>query len=189
MAIEHTRRRFTVDEYHRMGNAGILHEDDRIELVDGEIRRMSPINVPPAACVGLLTMLLAPRLAGIGMVWVQNPAYIDDINEPQPDLAVLKPGDYSARRQHPGAEDILLFIEVADATVRTDRLEKIPRYARAGVPEVWLVNIPKGVVEVYSDPVGGKYKSISRVGRGGFITPGALPGITISAGDFLGAAK
>lgn len=186
MATQYGRRRFTVDEYHKMGDAGILHEDDRVELRDGEIVEMTAINVPHAVCVGLLTMLFAPQVAGRALVWVQNPIYIDDINEPQPDVVLLQPNDYLARRRHPGPEDIMLVIEVADTTLTYDRREKIPRYARAGVVEAWIVNIPKGLVEVYSDPEAGKYRSIRRVGRGETIEPKSLPGITVAVSDFLG---
>src|SRR3954469_7674954 len=121
MATEFARRRFTVDDYHKMGDAGILTEDDRVELLDGEIVEMSPINIPHATCVGLLTMLFAPPLAGKGIVWVQNPIFIDNLNEPQPDLALLRLRDYLREERHPGSDDILLLIEVADATVRSDR--------------------------------------------------------------------
>src|SRR5438093_10057024 len=106
MATEYARRRFTVDEYHKMGEAGILSEDDRVELLDGEIVKMSPINVPHAVCVDLLNMLFGQKLAGRGIVRVQSPIFIDDLNEPQPDVVLLKPRDYLKRRQHPGPEDI-----------------------------------------------------------------------------------
>ena len=187
MATEYARRRFTVDEYHKMGEAGILDEDDRVELLEGEIVKMSPINVPHAVCVDLLNMLFGQKLAGRGIVRVQSPIFIDDLNEPQPDVVLLKPRDYLKRRQHPGPEDIMLLIEVADTTVLSDRRQKVPRYARAGIQEVWLVNIPKSVVEVYSDPADGKYRSIRRVGRGNAITPQALPDVTIAVDDFLGS--
>src|SRR5437870_3088480 len=151
MATEYARRRFTVDEYHKMGEAGILDEDDRVELLDGEIVQMSPINVPHAVCVDRLNMLFAPALVGRGIVRVQAPIYIDEINEPQPDVILLKLADYLSRQpQHPGPDDILLLIEVADSTVGADRRQKMPRYARAGIAEVWLVNIPKHAIEVYS---------------------------------------
>lgn len=188
MAMQHERRRFTVDEYHKMGTAGILTEDDRVELIDGEIVQMSPINVPHAVCVSLLNMAFAPLLAGRGMVWVQNPIAVDDLNEPQPDVLLVKSHDYLQQQRHPGPADILLLIEVADATVRFDRYQKVPRYARAGILEVWLVNIPKGIVEVYTEPIAGKYRGIRRVGRGESITLTALPDITVQVASFLGVS-
>jgi Uma2 family endonuclease len=185
MAMELQRYRFTVDEYHKMGKAGIFDEDDRVELIDGEIIEMSPINPPHAWCVDYLSMLLNRSLPEDFIVRVQNPIYVDDINEPQPDVAVLKPGDYLRREQHPGPDDMILVVEVADSTVRTDRTRKVPRYAQAGIPEVWLVNLPKKVVEVYSEPVGGKYQSIMRVGRGQTLTVKILPHVTIAVDAFL----
>jgi Uma2 family endonuclease len=189
MATQYARRRFTVDEYHKMGEAGILGEDDRVELIDGEIVQMSPIHIPHAVCVDLLTMIFAPLLAGKGIVRVQNPIFIDAINEPQPDVILLKARDYLKQKHHPGPEDIMLVIEVSDSTVTFDRRQKIPRYARAGIPEAWLVNIPKGVVEVYTEPVGDKYESIRRVGCGESITPTALPDARIAVHEILGGSK
>src|SRR5690349_14625496 len=106
MAIqqEQPRWRFTVEDYHKMGEAGILGEDDRVELVDGEIVQMSPINIPHAACVGLLTMVFAPLMVGRGQVWVQNPISIDDFNEPQPDIILVKPNDYLREQRLPGRD-------------------------------------------------------------------------------------
>jgi len=189
MAIQYQqpRRRFTVDEYHKMADAGILGEDDRVELLDGEIVEMPAIKVPHAACVDSLNMLFAQRIGDRGIVRIQSPIYIDDINEPQPDVILLKPGDYMNRRYHPGPDDILLVIEVAGTTLRTDRRDKMPRYARAGMQETWLVNLPKKMVEVYSNPEDGKYGNVQRVGRGHTIAPQARPDVAIRVEDFLGS--
>ncbi len=189
MATEYAHWRFTVDEYHKMGAAGILGEDDRVELVDGKIVQMSPINISHAVCVDRLNKLLNRILPEEFTMRVQSPIFLDDINEPQPDVAVLRPGDYLNMAQHPGPADILLIIEVADSTVSSDRRQKMPRYARAGIPEAWIVNIPKGVVEVYSNPVDGKYESMQRVGRSGSITVETLPDISLRVDDFLGNLK
>lgn len=189
MAIQYARRRFTVDEYHKMGEAGIVSEDDRLELVDGEIVEMTPINVPHAVCVDLLTMLLSRRVPEGVIVRVQSPIYIDEINEPQPDLTVLKPRDYLGQRHHPGPEDILLVIEVSDTTVSFDVRQKVPRYAQAGIAETWIVNLPRNGLEVYTDPSGGKYMSTRKFGRGDVVTATTLPGVTIQVADFLGGPR
>jgi Uma2 family endonuclease len=185
MAMELPRYRFTVDEYHRMGDAGILHEDDRVELIDGEIIKMSPVNRPHILCVDLLTRLLVIGVGDEALVRVQSPIRLDDATEPQPDLALMRPYEYLATLEREQPEDVLLVVEVAESTIRDDRNHKVPRYAQAGIPEVWLVNIPKKVVEVYSDPVEGKYQSIMRVGRGQTLTVKMLPHVNIAVGAFL----
>lgn len=185
MVTQYVRRRFTVDEYHKMADAGILGEDDRVELIDGEIVEMSPTNIPHAVCMDRLNMAFAPVLAGRGIVRVQSAIYIDEINEPEPDVNLLKTHDYLKRQYHPGPDDILLLIEVVDSTVSADRRQKVPRYARAGVPEVWLVNSPKRAIEVYLDPVAGKYSRIKRAGLGQSISPQSLPDITVRVDDII----
>lgn len=187
MAIQFARRRFTVEEYHKMGEVGILHEDDRVELIDGEIVELSPINRPHINCVDRLTRLFVRAVGDDVIVRGQSPVYLDEGNEPQPDLAILRePNESEVRMKHQGEPgNILLLIEVSESTVSTDRSRKVPRYARAGVPEVWIVNIPKKVVEVYVEPVDGKYTRIGRVGQGDTVTLTALPGVTLAVSDFL----
>ncbi|MDQ6693081.1 MAG: Uma2 family endonuclease [Chloroflexota bacterium] len=187
MVAEYVRRRFTVDEYHKMGDAGIVGEDDRVELIGGEIVQMTPINVHHAVCVDRLNMLFAPLLAGRGVVRVQSPIYINELNEPQPDVTLLKSSYYLnlQQQQHPGPEDILLLIEVADSTLTTDRRRKVPLYATAGIHEVWIVNIQKKVVEFFVDPAGGKYNRVGRVGLGHTLNPQSLPDITLKVDDIF----
>lgn len=186
MVAEYVRKRFTVDEYYKMGETGIIGEDDRVELIGGEIVEMTPINVPHARCVGRLNKLFAPLLADRGDVWVQNPIYIDEWSEPQPDIALLKPGYFlNPQQQHPGPDDILLLIEVADSTLMTDRRRKVPLYAGAGVTEVWIVNIQKKVVEFFVDPAGGKYNRVGRVGLGHTVSPQTLPDVVLKVNDIF----
>jgi Uma2 family endonuclease len=116
---------------------------------------------------------------------VQSPVYLDEATEPLPDLTVLKFKDYLHLGKHEQPEDICLIVEVADSSVRSDRNRKMPRYARAGIPEVWLVNIPRKVVEVYSDPVAGKYQNTERVGKGQTLTLKSFPDVTIAVDSFL----
>jgi Uma2 family endonuclease len=152
MAVQVARRRFTVDEYHQMARAGILSEDDRVELLDGEIVETSPIGSLHQACVDRLTWLFTtpPQIAAI--VRVQGPVQLDLYSEPQPDLLLLRPRDDFYARTHPGPEDVLLVVEVADRTVEYDRRMKLPYYAWAGLPEAWLVDLPGSAVDVYRGP-------------------------------------
>ena len=150
MAIVDTHR-FTVDDFARMGEAGIFTEDDRVELIDGEIRDMAPIGPPHAWIVNRLDELLITRLAGKAYVSVQNPIRLGPHTEPQPDLTVARRTEAYANR-HPDAADILLVIEVADSSLHFDRMEKVPRYGRAGIPETWLVDVEARTVTVYAGP-------------------------------------
>lgn len=145
------RYRFTVGDFARMGEAGIFTEGNRVELIDGEILEMTPIGPLHAWIVNRLNSLLITRLAGKAYVSVQNPIRLGRHTEPQPDLVVARRSDAYADR-HPEPDDILLIIAVADSSLRYDRLEKIPRYGRAGIPETWLADIEAGAVSVYTEP-------------------------------------
>ena len=177
---------FTVDEYHRMAEAGVFHEDDRVELIDGQVVEMTPIGVPHAGCVNRLTELFSPLAGTIATLSVQNPVILAEHEEPQPDFTVLRhrADGYGAR--HPRAADVLLVIEVADTSVESDRQVKIPLYAQAGVPEAWLVNLPAERIEVYRDPAGGGYADVTNVSGGETLTPFLLPDARLSVADVLG---
>jgi Uma2 family endonuclease len=186
MAMPATLYRFTVDEYHRMGDAGIFHEDDRVELIDGQVVQMSPIGVTHAAGVNSLTQRFAPEAGRTVVLSVQNPVILGEYHEPQPDVVLLKPRADNYRTRHPGAEDILLLIEVADTTLRQDRLVKLPIYARAGVFEVWIVNLPDAVIEVYREPRDGRYQIERVFRRGEAIAPLSLPDVNVRVEEVLG---
>lgn len=176
-AQEITRRRFTVHDYHRMGEAGILHEDDRVELIDGEIVEMAAIGTRHFACVNQLTRLLIRGAGDDAIVSVQNPVRLDEHNEPQPDLTVLRVRDY--RESLPWPEDVLLLIEVSDITLRYDRGVKLPLYARAGIREVWIVDLPGEEIERHTDPSGDVYRHTGRVRRRETLAPLMLPELVL----------
>jgi Uma2 family endonuclease len=179
------KRRITADEYERMGAAGIFHPDDHLELIEGEIVEMSPIGPRHAGAVAYLSKLLN-RLFPDLIVIVQSPVRLHDLSELEPDLALLRWRDDFYRSAHPTPADVLLIIEVADTTVETDRKVKIPLYARAGVPEVWLVNIPGERIEVYSGPAGKTYGRVRRFGRGRRARSQTLEGLGVGVGEVLG---
>lgn len=169
-----------------MAAAGVLSEDDRVELIEGEIIEMSPIGSRHAACVGRLSKLLE-RLAGDhAIVWVQNPVQIDDYSEPVPDATLLRQRDDFYARAKPVPADVLLLVEVSDSALKYDREIKVPLYARAGVPEVWLVNLQDEVVEVYAHPTAGTYQETRLVGRGASLTATTVPALTLEADSVLG---
>lgn len=169
-----------------MAAAGVLSEDDRVELVEGEIIEMSPIGSRHAACVGRLTKLLERQAGDHAIVWVQNPVHVDDYSEPVPDVALLRRREDFYAQAKPAAADVLLLVEVSDSTLRYDREVKVPLYARAGVPEVWIVNLPGEVIETYSRPAGGGYLETRLVGRGASLTAAAVPALTLEADGVLG---
>jgi len=185
MHVQMPTRRFTVEEYQRMAEAGILGEDDRVELLDGRIVEMMPIGERHAACVRRLTNLLAERARGRAIVDVQDPVYLDRWSLPQPDVTLLQPRPdfYTA---HPRPEDLLLVIEVADTSLRYDRDEKFPRYAACGIAEAWLVDLEGDRIEVHREPGPEGYARVRTVTRGTEVEVAALPGVTLTADEILG---
>jgi len=186
MRMPVTGRRFTVEEYHRMGRAGVFREDDRVELLDGQIAEMTPIGPGHAGCVAALTGLLARLVGDRAVLWVQNPVLLGARSELQPDVALLRARADTYRTAHPEPRDVLLVIEVAETSLEHDRDVKIPLYAAAGIPEVWLVNLPGDVVALYRDPSPQGYGKVLTAGRGDTLTPHRLPGVTLRVDDILG---
>jgi len=180
------RRPLTVTEYHRMGEVGILTERDRVELIEGELVAMAPIGSQHSGTVNSLNRRLVLAVGDRGVVAVQNPVQLDDLTEPEPDFAVLKPRPDDYKLATPRADEVLLIVEVADTSLAYDRNVKRSLYARHGIPEFWIVNLSAGEVEVCRKPSGDDYASVSRVGRGGILEPELLPGATIAVAALLG---
>jgi Uma2 family endonuclease len=172
------RRLLTVDEYHRMGEAGILTEDDRVELIEGELVAMAPIGTEHIAATNALTRLLVLAVGDRGIVSVGNPVRLTRHSEPQPDFSVLKPRD-GYRTTMPRPEDTMLAVEVANTSLEYDRKVKLALYARAGIPEVWIVNLAAEEVEVYRSPAADLYTSVTRACRSDTLTIEALAGVLI----------
>jgi Uma2 family endonuclease len=186
MQTEITKKLFTVDEYYRMADAGILTENDRVELIEGEIIQMSPIGRKHAARVDRATDILTLRLRGKAMVSIQNPLRLNNFNEPQPDIVVLKPReDYYESKSHT-PEDTFVVMEVSDSTLRYDVEVKLPIYARAGIPEVWIENVSEDLLLVCRDPSDSGYKTQLTFHRGDSLAPLAFPDVLFKAEDFLG---
>jgi Uma2 family endonuclease len=186
MAVAVQRYRFTVDQYHRMGDAGIIDPDCRVELVNGEIFEMSPIDPWHAGVVDFLTNHFAVGLAGRAIVRVQNPTELDPRSEPQPDLMLLEPRPDFYRTAHPEPRDTLLLVEVSHTSLRHDRRRKLPLYARAGVPEVWIISRPGDAIEVFREPSKQGYQEHRTVRRGERLAPAAFPDLELSVDNILG---
>jgi Uma2 family endonuclease len=185
MGMPHARHRVTVDEYHRMGEAGIFGEDDRVELIDGQILEMTPIGVAHASCVNRLTELFAPVAGSRATLSVQNPVILTEHEEPQPDVMLLRYRVDGYATRHPGPADVLLLVEVADRSLTRDREEKLPSYATTGIAEMWLVNLPGGGIEVCREPHDGRYTAVRTVRRGDTITPLAFPDLALRVDAIL----
>ena len=176
--LQDSLHRFTVDDYYRMADVGILEPDDRVELLDGQVVQMSPIGIEHAHVVDTLTdMLFAVRQKAI--IRVQNPVRLDRENEPEPDLSLLKRRHAGYAHGHPGPSDVLLIIEVSDSSIIFDRETKLPLYARFNIPEVWLVDLQAERVEIHRSPSGGTYGDIRRISPPESASPEAFPDIHI----------
>jgi Uma2 family endonuclease len=175
------RRRFTVDEYHRMAEAGILREDERVELLDGDVVEMSPVGDRHVEALNRCNRRFVLALGERAVVSPQNPVRLDPHNEPQPDLAVARPDVVGA----PRLGEILLAVEIADSSVDEDRADKVLRYARAGVPETWLLNALDGELEVYREPGPGGYARTFTLRPDRQVACEAFPDIVLRVADLL----
>lgn len=180
------RRPFTAEEYHRLGEVGILRREDRVELVDGDIVLMSPIGIRHASCVDRLLVLMQRCFGGRGILRVQGPVRLNPYSEPQPDLTVLKPRADFYSSAHPQGADILLAIEVADTSLRYDRDVKGRLYARTAVAEFWLIDLPNERVEIFREPRAEGYASSRVAKRGEQLPIAALPDAVLSVDEVLG---
>jgi Uma2 family endonuclease len=186
MSVQIAKRWFTVAQFNRMGETGILTEDDRVELIEGEIIEMSPISRRHAACVDRLIELLSEQLQRKAIIRVQSPIVLNDYSEPQPDVALLRRRDDFYEHSLPTPDDVLLVIEVADTTLEYDRQIKVQLYARAEIAEVWIVNLMDEQIEVYARPANGAYQSSQQAGRGQSINSPNAFDLTLSVNDILG---
>jgi Uma2 family endonuclease len=186
MPIEVTKKLFTVEEYYQMAAVGILAPGERVELIDGEIIQMSPIGDRHAGCVITATHLFTDAVGNAAVVSVQNPLQLNNYTEPEPDLVILRPRDDFYRGKKVRTEDALLVIEVADTTLRYDRTVKLPRYAEAGVPEVWIENLEADELLVFRNPVGNSYSTCLTLHRDDWVSPAAFPNIAFTVEQLLG---
>jgi Uma2 family endonuclease len=187
MSEQLTRRRFTVEEYHRMGEAGILSEGDRLELITGDIVVREPIGAYHAGTVARLIRLWTSRVGDRAIVNIQNPVQFPrEDSELQPDVVLLRSREDFYTTAHPQAADVLLLVEVADTTLRLDRRVKIPLYARVGIREVWLVDLTTARLEVYREPHDDRYGNVRVLTRGERVSPEAFPDLSLEVAEIVG---
>ena len=171
--------RFTVDDYYTMAEVGILTHDERVELVNGEIIQMSPIGKRHRSSVYALGHLISLQLGGQAIVGVQNAVHLDNRREFQPDVTILRLSDDFYLSNPPGPADVLLLIEVSDSSLSYDRDVKLSLYANARIPEFWIVNIPDRLVEIYTDPSNGQYRTSRTFSPDETVSPTAFPDVTL----------
>jgi Uma2 family endonuclease len=180
-----TKHRFSVKEYYLMAGTGVLPADARVELLNGEIIDMSPIGPFHGGVTKHLIQLFTAAAKGRWLTSVQDPAHLDEFSEPQPDLMLLKPAaDYYSKR-HPGPGDIHLLVEVSDSSLDIDRETKLPAYGRAGIVEVWIVNLNESTIEIYREPHFTGYGSKTILRGGEKASPQAFPDVSVDVGELL----
>lgn len=185
MDRELTPWRFTADQYQRMGETGILHEDEPVELIDGVIVQMSPIGLKHVAAVDRCTREFTQQLGARAIVRVQSPIHLSPRSEPEPDLCILRNrADFYANGPA-GPPDVLLLVEVADSSLDYDRGVKLSLYAAAGIPEVWILNLADDWIERSWEPAGGQYRQYEVLRRGAVLSPRALPDLIIAVDAIL----
>lgn len=179
-------KRFTVEEFHIMFEAGIFGNTDhaRVELIGGEVYEMAPVGSNHAACVKRLNALFK-RIGGEFVIGVQDPIRLEDSSEPEPDISLLKPRDDFYATAHPRPEDVLLAIEVSDTTLAFDVNVKLPAYARAGISEVWIVDLNSDIINVHTNPKPDGYRNTLRARKNETFTSGVVSG-ELRASDVLG---
>ncbi len=181
------RKRFRADEVYKMTEIGILPEESGWELIDGYLIDKMSIGSKHSGTVNILTQILMNLLMGKAIVAVQNPVHIDDYNEPEPDIAVLKPREDFYRKKLPEPPEVLLLIEVSDSTVEYDRDIKKTLYANAGIAEFWLVNLKQNTVERYSSPRNGSYRLAEILESGEKIKAGTIENLELQVDEILGS--
>ncbi len=159
MAVKLERRAISVAEYHKMWEAGILGEDERVELLNGELINMSPKGSKHAAYLGLLMNLLFPLLPEYLALRVQDPVVLSDFSEPEPDIAIVKRKEDFYVNAHPSGSDIYLIIEIADKSLNFDREYKRKHYAESSILVYWITNIQDEEIEIFQEPADGDYQS------------------------------
>lgn len=168
MSVQVEKQLFTVEDYYKMAEAGILKSDDRVELISGEILKISPIRSPHSSTVNFLNEILISLFYKKAIISVQNPLRINKFSESEPDFVIAKWRIDRYRLRHPRPNDVYLVIEVSDSTLAKDRSVKLPLYASANIPEYWIVNIPEEQIEIYRKPNGKTYEEqevINKKGR------------------------
>ncbi len=187
MSVQSLKHLFTVDDYNRMGESKIFSEDDRVELIEGEIIQMVPIGDRHVTCVNrLLDCFVSLQVVKKTIISIQNPIQLGEYSEPQPDITLLKPSVDFYTGCLSQSNDVFLVVEVSDSSIEFDRNVKIPLYAKHEIPEMWLVDLEKQTLETYRQPVSGRYTQTQTLDSNQSIAPQAFPELILPVSDILG---
>lgn len=178
--------RFTVEEWHRLGEAGFYTDDPRVELLDGEIIHMSPTGNRHALAFAFLNDRLADFKKGRFLIWPGNPVEADNRSEPLPDLTLVS-RSHGTTGRHPLSRDVFLIVEISDTTLSYDRGRKLRKYAATGVREYWIVNLKDDTIEVHRKPAGDQFEKRTIHKAGESVSPLAFPDVTIAVADIIPA--
>lgn len=181
------RKKFRVDEVYKMMEIGILPEESGWELINGEIIRRMTIGSKHASTVKKLNRIFTNLLGERAIISVQDPIHIDEHNEPEPDVALLKPRDDFYAESHPTPQDVLLLIEVSGSTIEFDRETKKTLYAEAGIEEFWLVNLKEQTIETYSQPKNGNYRLAQILEKGETVNSKTIENLKLEVEEILGS--
>jgi Uma2 family endonuclease len=179
------RLRFSVDDYYKMIELGMLRDYEKAEIIEGELIKKMTVGDRHAAIVDFLTKVFVKNVSDEILVRIQNPVRLSDYDEPEPDLVLADLTKYDGKR-HPRPKEILLIVEVSDSTLKYDRDVKLPLYAEAEIPEVWIVNLPNEIIEVHTKPSVGLYQIVKIYKRGESIETENLPDLSLKADEILG---
>jgi Uma2 family endonuclease len=183
--LAQAKHRLSVKDYYRLAESGVLDPDARVELLDGEIIDMSPIGPFHGGVTNFLMELFASASKGRWITAVPGPVRLHDHSEPQPDLMLLKPSPNYYRTQHPRPEDVFLLVEISDTSLEKDQGKKLPAYARAGIPEVWIINLNELTIEVYRQPHFAGYASKAILQPGDKASPQRFPDVMVDVAELL----
>jgi Uma2 family endonuclease len=189
--IEHlkppiARYSFSVEEFHKLADAGVLNEDARVELIEGELIKMSPIGSPHAGVVEQLVYIFQKHTGGY-LVRTQNPIVLGEHSEPEPDIVLVRARNDFYKKAHPRPEDILLIVEVADTTIEYDRKVKVPLYAEHGIPEAWLIDLNRKQLEIHLQPSADGYRQTLKPARDAVVSPVSAPEVSIALVELFAA--
>lgn len=178
------RLRFTVDEYYKMIELGLLKDYEKAEIIEGELIQKMTVGNRHAFIVDTLNRFFVKNVSDDVLVRIQNPVRLTDFNEPEPDIALADLTKYDGRR-HPQPGEILLVVEVSDSTLKYDRDTKLPLYAEAEIPEVWIVNLPNNIIEIHQKPSVGIYQLTKIFKKGEQIESEILPDLNLKVDEIL----